>query len=318
MRPSNMTSTRSESARISLSSAETSEHRAALVALGDEPLVDVFGRADVEAARRLLGDQHWCLVRQFARDDDLLQIAARQRPDRTALAWDADGEAADERARPLGERARNDEGAARERRRRAGSPWQDCRRRWRRRRADGGAILRNIGEAGGAMRLDVRAGSHRRRRSRPARRPGAAGRPAPRRVRSARCRRRPRSRRSRRRERSRLTRSTAGLPAAPATVRSTASSSGAPRRARPLLDLQIDVAPGHCADDLARVGLGRSQARDRAAVAQDRHPIGDRHRLVELVGDEQHRAALGGEAAQHAEQRVALRTASGPRSARRG
>ena len=31
------------------------EHRPAVVALDDEPLMYVFGRADVEAARRLLG-----------------------------------------------------------------------------------------------------------------------------------------------------------------------------------------------------------------------------------------------------------------------
>ena len=92
--------------------------------------MDGFGRADVEAARRLLGDQHWRLVRQFARNDDLLQVASRERSDGHALARDADCVAPNERARPLGDRARIDETVRARGGRRAGSPWQDCRRRW--------------------------------------------------------------------------------------------------------------------------------------------------------------------------------------------
>ena len=88
---------------------------AAAVALGDELLVDILGRADVEAARRLLGDQERRLVREFARHDDLLQVAARERADIDALIRDADGEPADEQARPLGDRGRVDEPAAGER-----------------------------------------------------------------------------------------------------------------------------------------------------------------------------------------------------------
>ena len=93
MRPSNMTSTRSESARISLKLRRDQEHRAAVVALGDEPLMDIFGRADVEPARRLLRDQHRRLVRQLARNHNLLQVASRERSDIHALVCDADREA---------------------------------------------------------------------------------------------------------------------------------------------------------------------------------------------------------------------------------
>ncbi len=117
--------------------------------------MDVLGRADVEAAGRLLGDQHRRLVRQFARNDDLLQIAPRERSDGHALARDADCVAPNERARPLGHRLRIDETSPREgrgaleahRKVVGGAGWE--------RRSNGGAILRNIGEAGGPMRLDI-------------------------------------------------------------------------------------------------------------------------------------------------------------------
>ena len=53
------------------------ENRAASVALGDELLVDMFGRADVQPSRRLLRNQRRRFVRKFARNHNLLQIAAR-------------------------------------------------------------------------------------------------------------------------------------------------------------------------------------------------------------------------------------------------
>ena len=53
------------------------KNRAASVALGDELLVDMLGRADVQPSRRLLRDQRRRFVREFARNHDLLQIAAR-------------------------------------------------------------------------------------------------------------------------------------------------------------------------------------------------------------------------------------------------
>ena len=93
--PSYMTRIRSESERISSSSSETSRIAAALVALLDEPAVDELDRADVEAARRLRGDQHPRVALDLAREDDLLLVAARERrprgvcgpPPRTSNSW---------------------------------------------------------------------------------------------------------------------------------------------------------------------------------------------------------------------------------------
>ena len=74
-----MTRIRSESERISSSSSETSRIAAALVALGDEPAVDELDRADVEAARRLRGDQHRRVAVDLAGEHDLLLVAAGER-----------------------------------------------------------------------------------------------------------------------------------------------------------------------------------------------------------------------------------------------
>ena len=54
------------------------QDRRAGVALLDEPPVDVLDRADVEAARRLRGEDELHRHRELARDDDLLLVAARQ------------------------------------------------------------------------------------------------------------------------------------------------------------------------------------------------------------------------------------------------
>src|SRR3954447_25788632 len=72
---------------------------AAGVALGDEPAMDELDRADVEAAGRLRRHPDAGGVRDLARADDLLVVAARQRGrHRLGLAV-ADVELADERAR---------------------------------------------------------------------------------------------------------------------------------------------------------------------------------------------------------------------------
>ena len=70
---------RSASERISSSSSETSRIAAAGVALRDQAAVDELDRADVEAARRLRGDEHARVAGDLARDHDLLLVAARQR-----------------------------------------------------------------------------------------------------------------------------------------------------------------------------------------------------------------------------------------------
>ena len=73
-----MTRMRSASESTSSSSSETSRIAAALVALGDQPAVDVLDRADVEAPRRLRGDQHARVAIDLAREDHLLLVAARE------------------------------------------------------------------------------------------------------------------------------------------------------------------------------------------------------------------------------------------------
>ena len=55
------------------------QDRATLVALLDEPPVEVLDRAHVEAARRLRRHEHARVARDLARGDDLLLVAARER-----------------------------------------------------------------------------------------------------------------------------------------------------------------------------------------------------------------------------------------------
>ena len=62
---------------------------------------------------------------------------------------------------------------------------------------------------------------------------------------------------------------------------------------RGLLDAEHDLAADH---QLREAGLGRAFARDRVdllAAAQDADPVGDLEHLVQLVGDEDDRHALG-------------------------
>jgi hypothetical protein len=74
--PLYMTAMRSESAMISSNSALTSKHGDALVALGDDLVVDELDRADVDAARRLRGDQQLDRAAELARHHHLLLVAA--------------------------------------------------------------------------------------------------------------------------------------------------------------------------------------------------------------------------------------------------
>ena len=54
------------------------KQRLAGVALGDDALVDEFDRADVDAAGRLPDQQDFGIALDFARQHDLLLIAARE------------------------------------------------------------------------------------------------------------------------------------------------------------------------------------------------------------------------------------------------
>ena len=74
-----MTRMRSDSERISSSSSETSRIARPSSRSVDEPPVQELDRTDVEAARRLRGDQHARVARDLARDDELLLVAAGER-----------------------------------------------------------------------------------------------------------------------------------------------------------------------------------------------------------------------------------------------
>ena len=72
------------------------QHADALVARLDDALVDVFDRADVEAARRLRGDHQLDVARQLAADDQLLLVAARKVVGEAEDRWRADVEVDDD------------------------------------------------------------------------------------------------------------------------------------------------------------------------------------------------------------------------------
>ena len=79
------------------------QDRVTRVALGDQPPMDVLDRADVEPARRLRRDQDDRVARDLARDDDLLLVAAGERPREGERAAAADVELLDQAHRPLHE-----------------------------------------------------------------------------------------------------------------------------------------------------------------------------------------------------------------------
>ena len=82
MRPSRMTSTRSQMPMTSGSSLEITMHAdAAFGASSSMMPVDLRLGADVDAAGRLVEDQHLGLDLQPARQQHLLLVAARQRAD---------------------------------------------------------------------------------------------------------------------------------------------------------------------------------------------------------------------------------------------
>ena len=72
------------------------------------------------------------------------------------------------------------------------------------------------------------------------------------------------------------------------------------------LDVEHHVAPDHEPRELARAGGRGGELGDDAARAHHRHPVGDRHHLLELVGDEEDGLAAGLEAAQQIEEGIDL------------
>ncbi len=79
MRPRYITAMRSARATTSSSSGADDQDRRARVPLGDHLLVDELDRADVEAPRRLGGDEQAQRATHLAGQDHLLLVAARER-----------------------------------------------------------------------------------------------------------------------------------------------------------------------------------------------------------------------------------------------
>jgi hypothetical protein len=77
-------------------------------------------------------------------------------------------------------------------------------------------------------------------------------------------------------------------------------------RGRRLLDVEQDLAAHHQRRQRRRGGLAGIGRADHLAPADHRDPVGDRQHLAQLVGDEDDRLALVGEALDHLEELVDL------------
>ena len=80
---------------ISVKLGGNEERRPASVPLCDQKRMDKFDGADIEPARRLLGDQQRRLMSEFARNDKFLKVSAGKRFNRLPLAPDLDPESLD-------------------------------------------------------------------------------------------------------------------------------------------------------------------------------------------------------------------------------
>ena len=70
--------------------------------------------------------------------------------------------------------------------------------------------------------------------------------------------------------------------------------------------VEVHRATHHQPRQLARVGVGGRPRARHLAAPHHRHGVGDLEHLAQLVGDEQHRAALGGQLARDREQPLGL------------
>jgi hypothetical protein len=73
-----------------------------------------------------------------------------------------------------------------------------------------------------------------------------------------------------------------------------------------LVDSQEHLAAHHGIGKLGRICLHRIEGRDDLAAPHDRHAVGNRHDLAQLVGDEDDGLAFALERAQHIEQLIGL------------
>ncbi len=257
--------------------------------------------AHVHAARGLLGDQHGGVVRKLAGGHDLLQIAARQRPDRGVDGGDLDVETIDQAAGPGTHGLRLQQALDREGRRAVEAHREVVRRARSRGSRGAGAILGDVAQARAAMRrhrcpgdiptLDEHGAL--RHWGQPHegfdefRLPVAGDTGDPDDFAAAHL------------ERHVIDDPPPALfdAQAPGLEFHVAGFAGL------LWDLQGDVLAGHGTHDGVRSGLGRDQPLGHATIAQDGNAIADRHDFVQFVGHEQNGAAVRRQALHDAEQR---------------
>ena len=100
---------------------------------------------------------------------------------------------------------------------------------------------------------------------------------------------------------------TASTPRSPWADRPSSSSSTSPiSRASSRRSIGVELAAHHQRGERLQRRPRRLDGGDGTAVAQHRDAVGDRHHLVQLVRDEDHRAPVGGHRPQRLEQRRRL------------
>ena len=278
---------------------------ATLVALLDEAPVHELDRADVEAAGRLRGDQHARVAVDLAREDDLLLVATGEPAGTRLRPAAADVELLHEPRRALDEAAREEPAEPRVRRAAVVVQRDVLGDRELEHEAAPLPVLRNVAEARVvvAERVDVREvvafEAHGARRDRPqaAERVDQLGLAVAVDAGDADDLAGPH-----------LERDVAHLldPAVVERVQALDLEERLAGRRRLLVDAQQHLAPDHQPRQALLGRAGGVERLDLLAAAQHGDPVGDLEHLVELVGDEDDRLALGGEAADDREELLRL------------
>ena len=160
MRPPYITAMRSESWNSSSRSSLISSTRAAARPQVEELAVDELGGADIDAARRLGGEQDLRLVGDLAGEQRLLQVAAGERAGARVGTGGADVEAVDLVAGELADRLAVEDAAPGERRPADPGQRHAFRQRQRADHADRHAVLRHAADAARLDEARGQAGHH--------------------------------------------------------------------------------------------------------------------------------------------------------------
>ena len=258
----------------------------------DQRLVDRRRGAGVDAPGRLRDDQHLRHLQHLAAHDELLQVAARERPRRRARPrrLDREGRGSPPRHSRAPCRRRSPRAAPAPCARAPSAPRCRPARSPAPRHGRCAPRAPPRARAAAARRWRARRSACRRAGS-PRPRP-ASRRRAPAAARSARCRRRRRCRGSRRRA------PRSGRPSAPrrsrrrrARLRPSTTNFSAARRPPLALRDVLEAAADHHLGHRARGLLGRHAVAHHLAAAQDRRRVAERLDLVQLVADVEDRAA---------------------------